>query len=91
LLDGDHEDILLAEGDGLFVDSLLVEFSVPSPSPAPNTGCQDESGTFLVDSEAGDADCAWLSVNHDRYNYLCQFLHVAVTCPNTCDTCEYFE
>jgi hypothetical protein len=90
LLDG---DVLLAEVDGVFADSLLVEFSVPapSPSPGPNNGCQDEIGTFLVDSEVGDADCAWLSVNHDRYNYLCQFLDVAVTCPNTCDACEYFE
>jgi hypothetical protein len=30
--------------------------SVPSPSPGgTNNGCQDESGTFFVDSEAGEA------------------------------------
>jgi hypothetical protein len=84
-------DFVLAEGDGLFADSLVVKFSVPSPSNAGTKNeCQDESGTFLVDSEVGEANCTWLDVNHDRYNYLCQFLDVAATCPNTCDACGYF-
>jgi hypothetical protein len=69
-----------------------VELSVPEDELGPSSGsCEDQGGTFLVDSEGGDAGCDWLSTNLDRYNYLCQFLDVAVTYPNTCDTCEYFQ
>jgi len=79
--------IVLAEGDATFADSKLVEFSVPSVS-----SCQDDqSGSFLVDSEVGNSDCAWLGTNLDRYGYLCQFLDVAAICPGTCDACDYFE
>lgn len=98
---------LLAEGDGRFTDSIVVEFSVPSalvqdppttdppvndpPVQDPPSGvCGDKEGAFLVDSEVGNADCAWLSVNLLRYRYLCQFLDVAATCPDTCDACQYF-
>jgi hypothetical protein len=93
----DNEMVLLAEGEGRFTDSIVVAFTVPSPPetepPGPSTaGCQDqEDATFLVDSEVGDADCAWLGDNLVRYNYLCQFLDVAATCRQTCDACEYFE
>jgi hypothetical protein len=85
----DGEDQLLVEGDGTFTYSKLVEFTVPSLRSSGT--CQDQSGTFLVDSEVGNADCDWLGTNLDRYNHLCQFLDVAFTCPNTCDACEYFE
>jgi hypothetical protein len=98
-----NEVVLLAEGDGRFTDSIVIAFTVPSPQrtdppvatdpPGPPTaGCQDENDKdFLVDSEVGDADCAWLRVNLVRYNYLCQFLDVAATCRQTCEACEYFE
>ena len=63
-----------------------------APTPPPNNnGCEDGSAMFQVDSEVGDANCAFLSVNYEQYHYLCQFLDVAAACPKTCDACEYFE
>jgi hypothetical protein len=83
---------LLVEGDGtMFTYSMLVEFSVPSSPTPPGLCLDDQSGSFLVDSEVGEAGCEWLSMNLDRYGYLCQFLDVTATCPNICDACEYFE
>jgi hypothetical protein len=86
------QDQLLAESDGRFTNSISVGFSVPSPQTNQSKGgCQDQSGTFLVDSEVKDAGCEWLGVNLGRYSYLCQFLDVAATCPDTCDACEFFK
>jgi trypsin len=122
------EETSLSKGDGVFLQSLVVDFSVPqdsdgpredpSPTPSPsspptfNVGppidpsptaspaqfdpplydeCEDNSAsTFLIDSVVGNADCNWLKINLDRYNYLCQFLDVAHYCPKTCNACDYF-
>lgn len=85
----DDEVAVLAEGDGIFAFSTIVSFSVPE---VVGDECEDEVGrTFLVDSEVGDADCEWLALNMERYGYLCHFLDIAATCPNTCDACMYFE
>lgn len=84
----DSDAIVLAEGDAEFSDSKLVQFSVPSTT---SNDCEDQNESLLVDSEVGNADCAWLSTNLDRYGYLCQFLDVAAICPQTCDTCAYFQ
>jgi hypothetical protein len=36
------------------------------PPGTPTAGCQDQNDTaFLVDSEVGDANCAWLGVNFE--------------------------
>jgi len=56
-----------------------------------NADCQDDpSAAFLVDSVVGSAGCAFLSLNMERFTYLCQFLKVAYSCPSTCDACAYF-
>lgn len=61
------------------------------PNPL-NPACQDNpSAAFLVDSVVGTAGCAFLSLNMERYSYLCQFLKVAHGCPSTCDACAYFK
>merc|ERR1712100_72235 len=66
--------------------------SSPGPAPTPTTNvCQDSSSeTFLINSEVGEKDCDWLSINMERFGYLCTFLEVAAKCKSTCESCSYF-
>jgi len=77
-------------------DPTMSPMATPPPDiggdgDSTNAECEDNpSATFLVDSLVGTAGCAFLSLNMERYSYLCQFLQVAYGCPNTCNACAYF-
>jgi V8-like Glu-specific endopeptidase len=43
--------------------------------------------TFDVNDKIGSQTCAWLLLNVDQHEYLCQFEDVAAVCPNTCGRC----
>lgn len=70
---------------------------VPSPTSAPThsptsspNDCENTDNEFIVDSVVGWQRCGWLEENMMQYRYLCQFVDVAVTCPNTCSHCDLF-
>jgi hypothetical protein len=98
-----NEDQLIAQGDGQFTDEVTVVFSVPFPSQIESLRmeevttlttsgvCQDQTRTFTVDADVGEANCEWLEVNLERYDHLCKLLDVAAACPATCNACEHFQ
>jgi trypsin len=45
---------------------------------------------FHVDDKVGNKGCEWLSMNMDRFDYMCEFVDVASICPRTCDSCDLF-
>ena len=50
--------------------------------------CTDKTDTFAVSTSVGEQTCEWLNDNLDRYGFLCDFLDVAYTCPETCGACS---
>jgi len=67
---------------------------VPPPPPGGDSGdgvsCLDTDTLFPIDSVQGDQGCAFLQEN-PSYQYLCDFLDVAVACKATCNVCFMFE
>ena len=59
-------------------------------SPSGTTqGCEDsDTANFLVNALLGQEGCTWLADNMDRFDYLCLFVDVALTCPKTCNACD---
>ena len=55
-----------------------------------STSCPDKDGKIAVDPGRLE-DCKWLAANKASYNYLCDFLDVAVRCPSTCSSCSSLE
>lgn len=53
--------------------------------------CGDTAETFTIDSVANDQNCDWVAANTQRFDYVCDFLHVAVNCPQTCNFCEALQ
>ena len=66
-----------------------------SNSSSSATSCSDSDETFDLDEDdvVVDKDCTWLQAN--RYALageedLCDWLHIASRCPNTCGSCDEF-
>jgi len=79
---------------GNFGGMDLVSFSVSSSARSnsdPSSECEDSLDLISIDATVGEESCAWLADNIGHYNYLCQFLDVAVACPVTCDACEVVQ
>lgn len=88
-------DYELASSDGQFGRRENIRFLVPadirSAAVIGNTQeaeCSDsDDEEFHVDDKVGNRTCEWLSLNLDRFDYLCEFVDVAAVCPQTCDAC----
>jgi hypothetical protein len=80
----------------LFYASDDKVFTVPlSYARGAKTGTKvcidsDEDQQFHVDDKVGNKGCEWLSMNMDRFDYMCEFVDVASICPETCNSCELF-
>ena len=62
-----------------------------SSDPAPDPACEnDPSASFVVDALQGNRGCSFLE-NNPSYQYLCEFLDVAVACKQTCQVCFMFQ
>jgi hypothetical protein len=94
------DDAVLAESDGDYTFRRQFMFTVPTgvsntAPPAetdpPAGDCEDTEETFVVSDAVGTRDCDWLSVNLERFGWLCQFVDVAAACPSTCDACHLFD
>jgi hypothetical protein len=96
----DGVDEVLTSSDGYFGTEQNKVFTVPesyargaqkgdSSSSRACTDSDDEQ-QFHVDDKVGDKGCEWLSVNMDRFDYMCEFVDVASICPKTCSSCELF-
>ena len=62
------------------------------PAEAPHTPeepfCQDSGGDLYLEQDIY-GDCNQLSELFDVLGYLCNFVDVAVACPQTCNACQY--
>lgn len=55
------------------------------------TVCLDSvTAEFHVDDKVGMKGCEWLALNMERFDYLCEFVDVASSCPVTCGDCNLF-
>lgn len=61
----------------------------------PGPSCTDSTTeTFLVEIIGMDHSCSWLANNvgnRGRFNFLCELLDIAATCPYTCNKCALFS
>mmetsp|Transcript_13335 Transcript_13335/g.19620 ORF Transcript_13335/g.19620 Transcript_13335/m.19620 type:complete len:684 (-) Transcript_13335:2394-4445(-) len=94
--DGKHTVYIQAtDGDGYIgpVTATYFEKEESGSNTAPS--CADSTTeTFRVDIIDIDHDCSWLSNNvgnEGRFNFLCELLDIAVTCPYTCNKCAVFS
>ncbi len=94
---------ILTSSDGFFGTSQNKAFTVPQSyargaqkdddsSSSSSRACidSDEERQFHVDDKLGNQGCEWLSMNMDRFDYMCEFVDVASICPKTCSSCELF-
>jgi hypothetical protein len=92
---------ILTSSDGFFGTSQNKAFTVPQSyargaqkddDSSSSRACidSDEERQFHVDDKLGNQGCEWLSMNMDRFDYMCAFVDVASICPKTCTFCELF-
>jgi hypothetical protein len=88
------QKITLTSSDGVFGTSQNKRFSVPATRGKVKTTsyeCSDSMDEeFHVDDKTGIRGCAWLAVNMDRFEYLCEFVDISPICPRTCGSCDLF-
>mmetsp|Transcript_11758 Transcript_11758/g.22568 ORF Transcript_11758/g.22568 Transcript_11758/m.22568 type:complete len:532 (+) Transcript_11758:102-1697(+) len=86
-------DVLLAEGDHRFDDSKTIFFTVTDGRDAnisEKVDCQDKEGRVVQVSDDVTETCSYL-IDNDEYGYLCEFVDVALACPDTCGICIDLE
>jgi trypsin len=91
---------VLTSSDGFFGTDQNKAFTVPQSyargaqkdDSSSSRACidSDEERQFHVDDKVGNKGCEWLSMNLDRFDYMCEFVDVASICPKTCSSCELF-
>jgi hypothetical protein len=93
---------VLTSSDGFFGTSENKVFTVPQSyargaqkeddSSSSSSACidADEELQFHVDDKVGNKGCEWLSMNMDRFDYMCEFVDVASICQKTCSSCDLF-
>mmetsp|Transcript_25309 Transcript_25309/g.38378 ORF Transcript_25309/g.38378 Transcript_25309/m.38378 type:complete len:659 (-) Transcript_25309:98-2074(-) len=96
LVDGKHTVYIQAtDGDGYVGPVAATYFEKEGFGPTPTPACKDStSETFQVDIIDMEQGCFWLSKNvgnEGRFNFLCELLVVALTCPRTCNKCGVFN
>jgi hypothetical protein len=99
-VDGVDEE--LTSSDGFFSGSERKDFTVSetyarsakqkeeSSMKACVDSTEEQQFQFHVDDKVGNKGCEWLSMNMDRFDYMCEFVDVASICPRTCDSCNLF-
>jgi trypsin len=96
----DGVDEVLTSSDGYFGNKQNKVFTVPESyargaqkgDSSSSSACidSDDEQQFHVDDKVGNKGCEWLSMNMDRFDYMCEFVDVASICPKTRSSCELF-
>ena len=90
------DDVLLAKGDHRFKDFKTIFFTVVSSRSADINGeeqqnvCNDEEGLVVKMNDNTEETCDFLRDN-DEFSYLCEWIDVALACPDTCGICPDLE
>jgi trypsin len=74
---------VLTSSDGVFGIRQNQAFTVPQSYAR---GAQKDDSS----SSSSRACIEWLSMNMDRFDYMCEFVDVASICQKTCSSCELF-
>ena len=84
-------DIMLARGDHNFDDSSTICFNVESTKAtvfSSHGACQDQIGDNLIlVTDNTTENCEFLN-EQGAFMYLCEFVDVALACPETCGICS---
>jgi hypothetical protein len=90
----DGVDILLARGDHRFDDSSTICFNVDSTRSTdivPDNVCRDKIDDNAIQVTDSIAESCWFLNLHASFAYLCEFIDVAMACPETCGICSELE